>query len=79
MLVNPFREGVFRSVDRGQEMFGGMLTSIGQEKAFGGFWRRVVETHKIPQRSQESQMPSQMLTVADSNLTLPHLVTGFQP
>jgi hypothetical protein len=29
----------------------------------------------MPQRSQESQMPSQMLTVADSKVTLPSLVT----
>lgn len=30
--------GAYWSIDRGQEMFDGMLTSIGLEKAFGGFW-----------------------------------------
>lgn len=37
------RSPAVHSVDGGQEMFGGVLMSAGPEKAFGGFWRGVVE------------------------------------
>ncbi|HKZ81758.1 MAG TPA: hypothetical protein VJ124_26050 [Pyrinomonadaceae bacterium] len=31
------------SVDWGQKLLGGVLAGVSQEKAFGGFWRSIVE------------------------------------